>query len=88
MLGHSSTKTLASTETNRSVLLLEKVCVKDTLNKRLEGGLTHLEVSIQLRGRLSLGWHISLIGVGGVLNPKGSQEIAVEMSAFCEDFKN
>lgn len=65
MLGHSSTKTLASTETNRSVLLLEKVCVKDTLNKRLEGGLTHLEVSIQLRGRLSLGWHISLIGVGG-----------------------
>lgn len=27
-------------------------------------------------------------GGGQVLNPKGSQEIAVEMSAFCEDFKN
>lgn len=41
MLGHGWTKTSASV---RSVLLLEKVCARDTLNTRLVGGLMHLEV--------------------------------------------
>lgn len=45
MLGHGWTKTSASVKTVRSVILLEKVCARDTLNKRLVGGLMHLEVS-------------------------------------------
>ena len=45
MLGHGWTKPSASVKTVKSVLLLEKVCAKDTLNKRLVGGLMRLEVS-------------------------------------------
>lgn len=74
----------------RRVLLLKKVCVKATLNKRLVGGLRHLEVSGRTSSYMVLGvgsgasWFSFLL----VLNPEGGQEIAVEMSVFCKDFKS